>query len=59
MSLDIKHLQHIGRWNGKYVYLPYLNSGEVLVVGLPHYILVDKESIDWFVDTEFEVKPRR
>ena len=51
--------EYIGRWNGKYVYFPYLSSGEVPVVGLPHYILVDKENIDWFVDTEFEVKARR
>ena len=51
--------EYIGRWAGKYVYLPYINSGEVPVVGLPHYIFVDNDNIEWFVDTEFQVKPRR
>ena len=51
--------EYIGRWNGKYVYDPYLESGDVLITGFPRYILLDKEKVEDFIDTEFFVKPRK
>ena len=44
--------EYIGRWNGKYVYRPYLESGEELITGFPRYILLDKDSVEDYVDTD-------
>ena len=44
--------EYIGRWNGKYVYRPYLESGEELIIGFPRYILIDKNNVEEYIDTD-------
>ena len=44
--------EYIGRWNGKYVYRPYLESGEELVTGFPVYLLLDKDNVEEYIDTD-------
>lgn len=43
--------EYLGRWRGKYVYKPYLESGEVLITGMPRYILLDKDTVEDYIDT--------
>ena len=44
--------EYIGRWNGKYVYRPYLESDEELITGFPVYIFLDKDKVEEYIDTD-------
>ena len=49
---EYDNAEYIGRWNGKYVYSPFLNSGERLITGFPIYILLDKGTVEEYIDTD-------
>ena len=44
--------EYIGRWNGKYVYRPYLESSEELVTGFSVYIFLDKDKVEEYIGTD-------
>ena len=53
---EYDNAEYRGRWNGRYVYAPFCESGEVHVTGMPRYILVDKDSVEDLVDRELKTR---